>query len=97
MSTINTYGLGAIAAYVFLVQALVGGLVFWIGRWRWLRGYLCAVPLIWFVSLMLYSAHCLICGEGIWFLPLLFLVITAVAVFAVKVRPNSNDGYRDGA
>ena len=97
MSTINAYGLGAVAPYVFAVQLLVGVAVFWFGRWRWLLAYLCAVPVIWFLSLTLYSAHCLACGEGIWFIPILFLFIAAIATFAIRVRPVSNVRDRNDA
>jgi hypothetical protein len=79
MSTINSYGLDAVAPYVLALQLLAAVLIWWVGRWRWLLGYLVALPLIWYFSLTLYSAHCLACGEGIWFLPLCFLF----AAFAV--------------
>ena len=80
MSTINSYGLSAIAPYVFTLQLLVAVAVFWVGRFPWLIAFLAAVPCIWLLSLTLYSAHCLACGEGLWFLPLAFLYVAFVSV-----------------
>jgi len=82
VSTINAYGLGAVAPSVVMLQLFIAWLMFLMGRWKWLTWYLFAIPAIWFIPLMLYSAHCLPCGEGIWILPLLILFIAALRTFA---------------
>jgi hypothetical protein len=67
---------------VLVLQLFIAWLMFLMGRWKWLTAYLCAIPVIWFVALMLYSAHCVPCGHAIWILPLLILFVAAIKKFA---------------
>jgi hypothetical protein len=95
MSSINSYGLDVVAPYVLVLQLLVAALVFRVGRWQWLRKYLVALPIIWILSIVLYSGHCLACGEGLWVLPLGFLYVQFITLG--RARRIERGRSREGA
>ena len=97
MSTINAYGLDAVVPYVLAVQLVGGAVMYRLGRWRWLGAYPVTLLPIWFFSLMLYSAHCLTCGEGIWFGPMVIVFLSVIAKVAIVSRPHPDETRSDDA
>ena len=79
-----------------IVQALVGGIVFWVGRLRWLGIYAIVWPFVWFVPLLLVSLHCTGCEYAAWYLRVLYLTLALVRKAAIAGRANEDAAIARG-
>ena len=76
-----------------VVQALIGAILFWVGRWRWLGIYAIVWPFFWIVPLFLVSLHCNGCEYAAWYSPVLYLILALVRKAAIGARAN-DDAHR---